>query len=186
MLWWGAPDSQMANTWPFATGEVGLKWKCFIWQFWETITVLCHLGKSLKKTGLFWGWNCCFEALFGIPRVPDGQFFCNNPWRLILKYLQSFYDNRVDFFGYRTSNSLLYLEFTRIDPKMAYLGHFSKFSQQNFSKHTWGPTYRAREGPCTSGNVESFFFWYHSWALVCVLDFWQIWRWASGMFLACT
>ena len=93
------------------------------------------------------------------------DFFC--PGDLSCNIYKGFFDNRVDFFDYRTSNSLLYLEFTRIDPKMAYLGHFSKFSQQNFSKHTWGPTYRAREGPCTSGNVESFLFWYRSWALVC-------------------
>ena len=145
----GAPGSLMANTWPFATGEVGLK------------------RKAARENGLVSGVKLLFGGTVWGPKGPRWPIFsATTPWDLSWNIYKVFYDNRVDFFGYRTSNSLLYLEFTRIDPKVAYLGHFSKFSQQNFSKHTWGPTYRAREGPCTSGNVESFLFWYRSWALV--------------------
>ena len=112
-----------------------------------------------KENGLVLGVKIVVLGLCsGSQGSQRAKFFFNNTWELILKYLKGFYDIRVDFFGYRMSISLLYLKFTRNDPKMAYQGHFSKFSQQNFWKHTWGPNHRAREGPCTSGNVESFFF----------------------------
>ena len=37
-LQWGSPGSQLANTWPLATGEVGWEKKRCIWQFQESIT----------------------------------------------------------------------------------------------------------------------------------------------------
>ena len=54
-LQWESPGSQMADTWPQATGEVSWEKKRCSWQFWESMSGPYPLGEWLRKTGSFLG-----------------------------------------------------------------------------------------------------------------------------------